>query len=126
MVGGLTLDTGALIAWERYSRRMIAVLKAASEDDLPVTVPAVALTEWFRGKPRKFNALLRAVEVEPLTGSLAREAGEALAGLPGTISVVDAIVMASASRRGDVVYTSDPEDLERLRRAYPNVKVLQV
>lgn len=34
MVGGLTLDTGALIAWERYSRRMIAVLRAASEDDL--------------------------------------------------------------------------------------------
>jgi len=126
MVRGLTLDTGALIAWERYGRRMISALKAAREDDLAVTVPAVVLTEWFRGRPRKFNALLKAVEVEPLTASVAREAGEALVGLPASVSVVDAIVMASASQRDDVVYTSDPEDLEKLRGAYPNVKVLQV
>ena len=39
-------------------------------------------------------------------------------------TTIDAIVMASAARRGDIVYTSDFEDLERLRahfRAVPRV-----
>jgi hypothetical protein len=34
--------------------------------------------------------------------------------------------MASAASRGDVVYASDVEDLERLRRYFPNVRVLGV
>jgi hypothetical protein len=34
------------------------------------------------------------------------------------------IVMASAARRGDVVHTSDFEDLERLRAVFPTVRVL--
>jgi hypothetical protein len=39
---------------------------------------------------------------------------------------VDAIVMASAASRGDVVYTSDVDDLERLRAYFPAVRVLAV
>jgi len=34
--------------------------------------------------------------------------------------------MASAALRGDVVYTSDIQDLERLRRYFPGVRVLGV
>jgi hypothetical protein len=39
---------------------------------------------------------------------------------------VDALVTASAARRGDVVYTSDFEDLDRLRSYFPTVRVLSV
>jgi hypothetical protein len=60
--------------------------------------------------------------VEPLTEPLARLAGEATAKVPGATSV-DAIVMASAAQRGDAVYTSAPEDLERLRAFFPSVRV---
>ena len=39
---------------------------------------------------------------------------------------IDAVVMASAALRGDVVYTSDVGDLEKLRRHFPGVRVLAV
>ena len=42
------------------------------------------------------------------------------------IATVDAIVMASAASRGDLVYTSDVADLERLRAYFPTVRVLAV
>ena len=53
------------------------------------------------------------------------DAGEAIAAVPSA-TAVDAIVMASAAQRGDVVYTSDFEDLERLRQRFPSVRVLRV
>jgi hypothetical protein len=34
--------------------------------------------------------------------------------------------MASAASRGDIVYSTDIEDLERLRRVFPDVRVLRV
>jgi hypothetical protein len=34
--------------------------------------------------------------------------------------------MASAATRGDVVFSSDVDDLERLRRYFPSVRVLGV
>jgi hypothetical protein len=34
------------------------------------------------------------------------------------------VVMASAARRGDIVYTSDVGDLTRLRAVFPGVRVL--
>jgi len=49
-------------------------------------------------------------------------AGEAVAAIRGA-TPIDAIVMASASRRGDVVYTSDEADLLRLRGFFPNTRV---
>jgi predicted nuclease of predicted toxin-antitoxin system len=44
-------------------------------------------------------------------------AGEALGIVDGS-TAIDAIVMASAAQRGDVVYTSDYDDLERLRTGF--------
>jgi hypothetical protein len=42
-------------------------------------------------------------------------------------TVVDAMVMASAALRGDVVYTSDEDDLMRLREArFLTTRVLRV
>ena len=125
MAAGLTFDTGALIALERYDHRMLAVLAAAEEEQLPIHVPAPVLVEWFRGKPKRFHKILDAVRVEPLTEQLAQIAGEALLGLPNSVSVVDAVVMASAAQRGDRVYTSDIPDLQHLQIPFPSVKLFK-
>src|SRR5215471_5967695 len=111
---GLTLDTGALIALERRDRRMALAFALAVELHRPVTVPVVVVTEWWRGRSRDRDRILRAVNVEPMSKPLAQSAGEALAAVTGS-SVVDVIVMASAARRGDIVYTADVDDLERIR-----------
>lgn len=63
--------------------------------------------------------------VEPLTNECAKVAGEAIAKVTGA-TAIDAIVMASAARRGDAVFTSDVGDLERLRSYFPSVRVLSV
>jgi predicted nucleic acid-binding protein len=122
---GVTLDTGALIALERADKRMRTLLVAASEDRLSMTVPAVVVAEWWRGRSKRRLGILEVVDVEPTSEAVARSAGEALATLP-TATVVDAIVMASAALRGDVVFTSDIRDLERLRQHFPAVRVLRV
>lgn len=122
---GLTFDTGALIALERRRTRMRAVLERALATDQPITVPADVVGEWWRGRTDLREAILAAVDVEPLTTELAKVAGEALAVVPQA-ALVDAIVMASAASRGDVVYSGDVIDLEHLRRHFPSVRVLAV
>jgi UDP-N-acetylmuramyl tripeptide synthase len=69
--------------------------------------------------------LLQSVDVEPLTEPLAKLAGEALAVVRGA-TLVDAIVMASAAQRGDVVYSSDVDDLQKLQRHFPSVRVVRI
>jgi predicted nucleic acid-binding protein len=120
---GLTFDTGALIAIERGEKRMRAVSLAARSSGLLVTVPAPVLIEWWRNGPRQ-RAILDVITVEQTTEHLAKLAGEAIASVPGA-TPIDALVVASAAQRGDVVYTSDFDDLERLRRHFPAVKILR-
>jgi predicted nucleic acid-binding protein len=122
---GLTFDTGALIALERRAQRMRAVIERALERDQAITVPADVVAEWWRGRTDLRDSIVAAVDIEPLTEALAKRAGEALGALPGA-TLVDAIVMASAASRGDIVYTSDVQDLQRLRRRFPSVRVLRV
>lgn len=122
---GLTFDTGALIALERRHQRIARVYATAVADGIPVTVPAVVIAEWWRGRSEVREVILRGVRVEDTTPALARMAGEALAAVPGA-TAIDALVMASAARRGDVVYTSDFTDLERLQAYFPTVRLLAV
>jgi hypothetical protein len=124
-VTGLTFDTGALIALERGRLRMRQVFERALEKDQSITVPADVVAEWWRGRTDVRDSILESVDVEPLTLPLAKLAGEALAAVRGA-TLVDAIVMASAASRGDIVYSSDLADLERLRRRFPAVRVLSV
>jgi hypothetical protein len=125
---GLTFDTGALIGLERARHLMRRVYDTAVSNDVPITVPAVVVAEWWRaGEKEKDRArILRSVHVEPVSDLTARIAGVALTLVPGA-GTIDALVMASASlRRGEVVYTSDPEDLERLRdgvRQFSGVRI---
>jgi len=124
-MAGLTFDTGALIGLERRSQRIRRVFVTAVRDNLRVTVPTAALVEWWRSRTDLAEEILAAVDVEPLDEGLARVAGEALAAVPEA-TAVDAVVMASAARRGDVVYTSDFDDLARLQAHFPSVRVLAV
>ncbi len=121
----VTFDTGALIALERRRLRMWRVLYRAAELGVLPVVPADVVAEWWRGRTDIREHILASVSVEPLGEGLARLAGEAMAATPGATSV-DAIVMASAARRGDAVYTSDYADLDRLRAFFPAVRVLAV
>ena len=56
---------------------------------------------------------------------MAKLAGGALAAVKGA-KPIDAIVMASAAQRGDLVYTSDVGDLEKLRSYFSEVRVLGI
>ncbi len=122
-VNGLTLDTGALISLERRRDRMLRALRAARDASLPVAVPSPVITEWWRGRSDARERVLSFLRIDPVDADLARTAGEALAAVTGA-TAIDAIVMASAARRGDVVYTSDVADLVRLQRYFPTVRVL--
>jgi hypothetical protein len=124
-VTGLTFDTGALIALERRHQRIARVYATAVADALPVTVPAVVIAEWWRGRTVARETILRGIRIEEMGLPLAKLAGDALVAVTGA-TVVDAIVMASAARRGDIVYTSDVADLERLRAFFPGIRVLAV
>lgn len=120
---GLTFDTGALIALERRRVRIAQVYRTAVEDGRSITVPAAVVVEWWRGASSIREVLLRGVRVEPLDDNLAKLAGEALAAVPKA-TAIDAVVMASAARRGDIVYTSDLPDLTRLQAFFPTVRLL--
>jgi hypothetical protein len=94
-------------------------------DGIPITIPVAVVIEWWRGRTDVRERILRGARVEPLHTALAQAAGEALASVKSA-SAVDAVVMAAAALRGDVVYTSDVADLEKLRRHFPGVCVLAV
>lgn len=124
---GLTFHTGALIGLERRRHAIRRVFATAIENSVAIVVPAVVVAEWWRrGAHEKERAIiLRAVRVEVLHEHVARLAGIAIGLVPGA-GTIDAIVMASASLRGDTVYTSDPDDLGELRDRVPEFAAVQV
>jgi predicted nucleic acid-binding protein len=121
-----TFDTGMLIALERRKRRATEAFRAIVQRGFLPVVPAVVYAEWWRGGTDVRQELLAAVIVEDMPPLLCRAAGEALGAVRGS-SLADAVVMASAALRGGgVVYTSDLDDLVRLSRHFPTVRVLPV
>ena len=122
----LAFDAGALIAFERVSRLVRALVQQAKNLDAPVVIPAGVLAQVWRNGSRqaRLAALLsdRHVRVEALTGSLAKAAGE-LCGRRHTSDVIDASVVLAARRFGAVVVTSDPDDLRHLD---PRVTIVSV
>ena len=121
-MAGLTFDTGALIGLERKHQRIRKVFDTAVHDRITVTVPAVVIAEWWRGADAQRDVILRMINIELMDAVLGKLAGAALAEVRGA-TTFDAIIMASAARRGDVVYTSDIDDLAKLQRFFPNVRV---
>jgi len=114
-VAGLTLDAGALIAYERGEPRVREILATAFARGLVPTIPSVAVTEAWRGdgKDARVARLLKVSSVEPLDELRARDAGALRRSVPGA-GTIDACVAVGAARRGDAVATSDPDDMRRL------------
>lgn len=123
-MNGVTFDTGALIGLERRTERMKAVLAHVAYRQLPVTIPAVVVAEWYRGQRDARRILALAKLIEPTSQSVAELAGKALKTTGGS-NTIDAIVMASAARRGDVVYTADLDDMRQLCDVFPSVRVFR-
>jgi hypothetical protein len=125
-----------LIALERSKSRALHVHERLLERAIRLTVPMVVVAEWWRGRTDDRDDILRSIDVEigDSCRLVARVAGEALARVHSKRDdqvcrsklLVDAVVMASASLRGDIVYTSDMEDLSRLGVSFPSVKLLAV
>jgi predicted nucleic acid-binding protein len=124
-VQGVTFDAAVLVALERRKQSAWNVYRRVRERGAPITVPAPVVGEWWRGRTDLRDAIRLSVRVEPLTDTIARLAGEALAQVKRA-TTIDAFVMSSAALRGDVVYTGDVEDLERLRSYFPGVRVLSI
>ena len=118
-MNGVTFD-GALIGLERRTERMKAGISdfrpPASGDD------SGSMAEWYREQrdarrsrsPRRWSPL-------PRTCGARRQRTGA-----GGNNAIDAIVMASAAQRGDIVYTSDVDDLLGFADVFPSVRVFGV
>ena len=114
---GVTYDAGALLAADRGSQRMQALHRRALESGLVPVVPAGVLAQAWRGGPQPMlSRLLAGCRVEALDELRARSVGAALA-LAETSDVVDASVAVGAAARGDLVVTSDPDDILHLATA---------
>lgn len=116
-MSGLTLDTGALIAFERNDRRVVALLKRALDSGASLAVPAGVVGQAWRDGRRqaRLARLLGAqqVAIEPLSDQRAREAGQ-LCGATRSSDVIDASVVLCGKQRGHRILTSDPGDLRKL------------
>jgi hypothetical protein len=123
-MSGVTLDAGALIAFEKGDRRVVAIIARAVERRQEVAIPAAVVGQVWRDGARQVR-LVRllgsdAVEIEALEDTRARAAGQ-LCGASRTSDVVDASVVLCARRRGHAVLTSDIDDLRRLDPKLPLV-----
>ncbi|MGI8607695.1 MAG: PIN domain-containing protein [Candidatus Dormibacteria bacterium] len=123
----LTLDAGALIAFDRGDSRVRQVIREAIDREVDIAIPAGALAQAWRNGSRqaRLGVLVadRSTRTEPLTELIARAAG-ALCGRAKTSDVIDASVVLCARRQGNaVVLTSDPNDLALLD---PQIRVATV
>jgi hypothetical protein len=117
-MGGVTYDTGALVAGERDNRRMWALHAGYLAEEVIPTVPAPVLAQAWRGSPRQasLSRLLRMCDTEPMSEELARNVG-VLAGRSDHDDVVEVCVVAGAVRRGDAVVTSDVAHIRKIAEA---------
>ncbi len=115
MSSGLCLDTGALIAVERASARMLRLLEVARAAGMVIDIPApVAARAWRGGRRQaRLARLLKAegIGLVPLDAETARAVGE-LCAFTGADDVVDGHVALHARRQDLAVVTSDPADIE--------------
>ena len=125
-MSGVTFDAGALIAFERGDRRVLAIVARALQRRAKVVVPAGVVGQvWRDGRQQVRLARLLAspvLQVEPLDDRSARAAGQ-LCGIARTSDVIDASVVACARAHRHAVVTSDARDLRRLDPTLPVVEL---
>jgi hypothetical protein len=111
---GLVLDTGALIAFERGDRNVAALLEVTRRQGAAVRTSSGSVAQAWRSGSRQalLARLLRGVDEHALAPGVSRRVGEALAE-----TVLDDVVdghVALLARAGDIVCTSDVDDIRRL------------
>jgi hypothetical protein len=110
-------DTGALLAAERGDRTMWAVHCRGLDRAGLAVVPAVVLGQAWRGGPQpQLSRFLKGCVIESFDENAGRAVGRLLRDT-GTCDVVEAHVVLTALRYRAAVFTSDPDDLQRLTAA---------
>jgi hypothetical protein len=114
-MGGVTYDTGALIAAERNNRRMWALHAGFLAEEVVPTVPAPVLAEAWRGGSRQASLarLMALCAVEEMTEEQAHRVG-VLVGKADHDDVVYVTVVEGAIRRGDAVVTSNRSHIAKI------------
>ena len=117
-IGGVTYDTGVLVAAERNNRQMWALHAGYLAEEVIPTVHAAVLAEAWRGGSRQasLSRLLRLCDTEPMSENLAKDVG-VLAGKSGHDDIVDVSVVEGAVRRGDAVVTSNVTHIRTIAEA---------
>ena len=114
---GATLDSGALIAFERTKRDVVALVARAFESGDTLAVPSGVVAQVWRDGTRQVRLVRllasEVVEVVPLDDRTARAVGQ-LCGVAGTADVIDASVVLCARERSQKIVTSDARDLQRI------------
>jgi hypothetical protein len=113
-MAGLTLDAGALIAFENNDRRVVALIVRALHHGYSLAIPAGVVGQVWRDGRRQAR-LARflgssEVTIDVLDDQAARSAGQ-LCGVRSTADVIDASVVLCARRHRHRIATSDPDDL---------------
>ena len=114
----LILDTGALVAIARADRATLALLKTENRAGRsPLTHGGVVGQAWRGGGGRqaRLARVLPELDITALDEKVGRRVG-VLLGRTGMADVIDAAVVLLAGD-GDVILTSDPEDLKALAEA---------
>ena len=124
---GLVLDTGGLIAFDRGNRQVAALVEAARRRRDRVVTSSGCVAQAWRGDGSRqalLARLLRGTAEVGIDRWVSRSIGD-LCGATKTTDVVDTH-LALLARDGDVVLTSDVDDVRRLLRArHVNAEVLQ-
>jgi hypothetical protein len=125
-MSGLTLAAGALVAFERNDRAVVAIVARAQQQNVPLAIPAGVVGQVWRNGSRqaRLARLLGSelVEIETLDDKRARAAGQ-LCGVAGTGDVIDASVVLCARNRGYAVLTSDVDDLRRVDASLRYIRI---
>jgi hypothetical protein len=116
-MSGATLDAGALIAFERAKRFVVALVARALERGDSLAVPAGVVAQVWRDGARQVRLVRllgsNVTEVIALDDVTARAVGQ-LCGVTGATDVVDVSVVLCARQRKHKIVTSDAADLRRI------------
>ena len=113
-----TRSQAPLIAGDRDDRRMWALHVGFIAEEVVPTVPAPVVAEAWRGHARQASLarMLAGCDVEEMTADQARRVGE-LAGRADLEDVADVSVVEGASRRDDVIVTSNETHIRQVVKA---------
>lgn len=119
---GYVFDSGALIALERRSARLLRILEDVLDGATEVVIPRTVIAQTWRATARQANVhrLLKAaaepgstVIIDELTAERARKIGLAI-GVCSHPDIVDVHVALAATDCGHPVLTSDDADIAKV------------